>query len=92
MNAADFVTDLLKVETPELFAVCLRKSGEKSEDDKAAAHAFIQDLQKFIFKNELKHKLLFQMKEILVRMLTNQCINQFYYIICMIFFYTFRKV
>ena len=67
MNAADFVTDLLKVETPELFAVCLRKSGEKSEDDEAAAQAFIQNLQNFIVKNHLKHKLLHQMKEILVR-------------------------
>jgi len=67
MNAADFVIDLLKVETPELFAVCLRKSGEKSENDEAAANAFIQDLQNFIVKNQLKHKLLSEMKEILVR-------------------------
>jgi len=67
MNAADFVTDLLKVETPELFAVCLCKSGEKSEDDEAAARAFIQNLQNFIVKNHLKHIVLSQMKEILVR-------------------------
>ena len=66
-NAVEFVTDLLRFGTPELFAVCLTKSGEESLEDDAATVAFVQSLQNFIVENELRNQLLSQMKEILVR-------------------------
>jgi len=56
MKATDFVTDLLKVETPELFAICQTKCGKKSEYE-AAVHGFMQN---FIVENHLKHQLLQQ--------------------------------
>lgn len=65
MEAADFVTDLLKVETPELFAICQTKCGKKC-DDEAAVHVFMQN---FIVENQLKHQLLQQMTKILVRVI-----------------------
>ena len=62
-----FVTDLLEVEIQGLFSICLTKNGENSQEDEAAVHAFIQELQKFIVQNQLRHVLLSQMKEMLVR-------------------------
>lgn len=67
MKAIDFVIDLLKFDSPELFAVRLTEHGEKSEDDEAAVHVFIQHVQNFISQNQLKHKLLHHMNELLVR-------------------------
>ena len=76
-NAVEFLTDLLKVENPELFAVCLTKESLK---DEAAVHKFTQELQNFIIQNHLKHKLLSQMKEILVRNVSDQSCYQFIYV------------
>jgi len=56
----DFVFDILKVDVPELFA-------EVSQQDEAAITNFVRELKKFITDNKLKHKLLTEMKEILVR-------------------------
>ena len=56
----DFVFDILKVDVPELFA-------EVSQQDEAAITNFVRELKKFIIDNKLKHKLLTEMKEILVR-------------------------
>jgi len=56
----DFVFDILKVDVPELFA-------EVSQQDEAAVTNFVRDLKKFVVQNKLKHKLLTEMKEILVR-------------------------
>lgn len=52
--------DILKVNVPELFA-------EVSQQDEAAVTNLVRDLKKFIVQNKLKHKLLTEMKEILVR-------------------------
>ena len=52
--------DILKVDVPELFA-------EVSQQDEAAITNFVRELKKFIIDNKLKHKLLTEMKEILVR-------------------------
>ena len=56
----DFVFDILKVDVPELFA-------EVSQQDEAAVTNFVRDLKKFIVQCKLKHRLLTEMKEILVR-------------------------
>ena len=66
-NAIGFLTDLLKVKTPEHFAVCQTDSGEKSKEDDTAYQGFVPSLQSFIVENELKHQLLSHMKEIMVR-------------------------
>ena len=52
--------DILKVDVPELFA-------EVSQQDEAAVTNFVRDLKKFIVQCKLKHRLLTEMKEILVR-------------------------
>ena len=52
--------DILKVDVPELFA-------EVSQQDEAAVTIFVRDLKKFIVQSKLKHRLLTEMKEILVR-------------------------
>ena len=67
---ANFVVDLLGVKVQGLFAV--RESGEECQKDKKAVSDFKQDLWKFITQNEMKHKLLERMKDIMVR---NACIN-----------------
>ena len=66
-RAIDFVVDLLDVEVPGLFAVCVSESGEESVTDKKAVADFNQDLRHFIAQNHLNHKLLSTMEEILVR-------------------------
>ena len=63
----EFLTDLLKVGSPELFVVCQTESGERSREDDTAVCDFKQELRKFISENKLKNQLLHQMKEILVR-------------------------
>ena len=52
--------DILKVEVPDLFAV-------ESQSDEEAVTKFVQGLHTFIAQNQLKHKLLSNMKEVLVR-------------------------
>ena len=56
----DFVYDILKVEVPDLFAV-------DSQNDEEAVTKFVQELHTFIAQNQLKHKLLSNMKKVLVR-------------------------
>ena len=56
----DFVYDILKVEVPDLFAV-------ESQNDEEAVTKFVQELHTFIAQNQLKHKLLSNMKKVLVR-------------------------
>ena len=52
--------DILKVDVPELFA-------KVSQQDETAVTDFVRDLKEFMAQNKLKHKLLAEMKEILVR-------------------------
>ena len=66
-KAIDFVVDLLEVDVPELFAVRMTVSVDETQKDKGAVSDFKRELQMFITQNELKHKLLSKLKEILVR-------------------------
>jgi len=68
-NAVDFIIDLLRVEALELLLFCPTKIGEMSQEDGTDVHVFVQNLQNYIAENKLKHQLLHQMKEILVRII-----------------------
>ena len=66
-KAIDFVVDLLEIDVPELFTVRMTVSGDEFQKDKGAVSEFKRELQVFIFQNALKHKLLSNLREILVR-------------------------
>jgi len=61
-RAGELVIDLLKLEVPKLFAV--EGGGEK---DKDVRHEFFQFLKNYIFRCKLKHTILKEMRNILVR-------------------------
>ena len=66
-KAIDYVLELLNIKAPALFAVRQTESGEESQMDKEAVDEFKHDLWNYIAQNNLNHKLLSVMKEIMVR-------------------------